>query len=61
LRNESPGFNKSAEPQIANELWKKFNKMIADYGVEVKEGVFGAYMEVELINDGPVTIRRCTG
>jgi D-aminoacyl-tRNA deacylase len=55
-RGNRPGFDGSALPAIAQELWEQFNQHVRDSGVEVKKGVFGAHMEVELINDGPVTI-----
>ncbi|MFH1790566.1 MAG: D-aminoacyl-tRNA deacylase, partial [Candidatus Omnitrophota bacterium] len=50
------GFELSAGPGKAVELWRKFNGFLKEYGVDVKEGVFGARMDVCLINSGPVTI-----
>lgn len=50
-----PSFDKAEIPQIANELYEYFNKLITEKNIPVKTGVFGAMMEVELINDGPVT------
>ena len=50
-----PSFDQSAPPNIANELYKYFISQVENYGVSVGTGVFGAMMEVELINDGPVT------
>ncbi len=50
-----PSFDKSAPPQIANELYEYFVSQIQSYGVKTGTGVFGAMMEVSLINDGPVT------
>ena len=50
-----PSFDNSALPDVANELYEKFIKEINTYGVITKTGVFGAMMDVELINDGPVT------
>ncbi len=55
-KGNRPGFDLSAEPKMANEYWKRFDTLLKESGVEVKEGVFGAHMEIELINDGPVTI-----
>ncbi|UCD54829.1 MAG: D-tyrosyl-tRNA(Tyr) deacylase [Candidatus Omnitrophota bacterium] len=55
-KGNRPGFDKSAGPQIAKDCWQRLNGMLKDDGIDVKEGVFGAHMEVELVNDGPVTI-----
>ena len=51
-----PDFTKAAKPAEAVRLYEHFTKALARTGVPVKTGVFGAAMEVELINDGPVTI-----
>jgi len=50
-----PSFDKSAPPQIANELYEKFVDEIKSYGIKTQTGKFGAMMDIELINDGPVT------
>jgi len=50
-----PSFTDAMEPPGAEKLIKKFSNTLRSLGVEVTEGVFGARMEVELINDGPVT------
>lgn len=55
-KGRRPGFEKAAKPQIANELYEKFNQCIRDLGIEVQTGIFGADMKVDLLNDGPVTI-----
>jgi D-tyrosyl-tRNA(Tyr) deacylase len=55
-KGNRPGFDHSAEPSMARDYWKKCNELLRQEGVTVKEGVFGAHMEVALINDGPVTI-----
>ena len=52
-----PSFINSAPPTIANELYEKFCEELRNLGVsKVAQGVFGAEMAVELLNDGPVTI-----
>lgn len=50
-----PSFDKAELPQRANELYEYFVEQIKLKNIPVKTGVFGAMMEVELINDGPVT------
>ena len=50
-----PSFDKSAPPAIANELYEKFIEEINRYEIQTSTGVFGAMMDVKLINDGPVT------
>ena len=51
-----PSFTNAARPEIANPLVERFCAALAGLGVPVATGVFGAKMEVELVNDGPVTI-----
>jgi len=55
-KGNRPGFDFSAPPDIARDYWDQFNKFLERQGLEVQKGVFGSHMEVELINDGPVTI-----
>ena len=50
-----PSFDKSAPPEIANELYEYFVSQISSYGIKACTGKFGAMMQVSLINDGPVT------
>lgn len=50
-----PSFDKSASPDVANELYESFVKEVSNYGIKTSTGVFGAMMDVELVNDGPVT------
>jgi D-tyrosyl-tRNA(Tyr) deacylase len=55
-RGNRPGFDASANPDVAKKMWSDLNRAIADSGITVEEGEFGAHMEVALVNDGPVTI-----
>lgn len=51
-----PSFHLAEEPTIAEALILKLRDLMEEKGIGVKLGVFGAHMEVELINDGPVTV-----
>jgi D-tyrosyl-tRNA(Tyr) deacylase len=51
-----PDFSGAARPEIAEPLYDRFSRALAVRGVAVRTGVFGARMQVELVNDGPVTI-----
>lgn len=56
-KGNRPSYIKASKPEIAIPLYEKFCKTLREeLGKEVKTGVFGADMQVELINDGPVTI-----
>ncbi|RJQ55706.1 MAG: D-tyrosyl-tRNA(Tyr) deacylase [Nitrospiraceae bacterium] len=55
-KGNRPGFDQSADPDIAKDYWQRFNNLLKDEGIEVREGIFAAHMEVGLVNDGPVTI-----
>lgn len=50
-----PSFDKAAHPDLAVDLYEYFIKCIEDNNIPVKTGKFRAMMDVELINDGPVT------
>ena len=50
-----PSFDKSASPDIANNLYEAFINEIKTFGIKTGTGKFGAMMDVALINDGPVT------
>jgi D-aminoacyl-tRNA deacylase len=51
-----PSFLEAAPPELAGALYEDFVKQLRALGVPVETGVFRAHMEIELVNDGPVTI-----
>jgi D-aminoacyl-tRNA deacylase len=51
-----PDFSGAARKEQAEPLYERFCQELRDLGVPVATGVFGAYMQLELVNDGPVTI-----
>ncbi|KJS20328.1 MAG: D-tyrosyl-tRNA(Tyr) deacylase [Clostridiaceae bacterium BRH_c20a] len=55
-KGRRPSFTEAAYPKLAEELYNKFNQYLEGLNIEVEKGVFQAYMQVEIINDGPVTI-----
>lgn len=55
-RGRRPSFSEAARPETAEPLWLYFNDRLRTLGLQVETGVFGAMMDVELTNDGPVTI-----
>ena len=54
-KGRRPGFDAAAEPASAQQLYEKVIELIANQEVIVEKGVFGEYMHVSSINDGPVT------
>src|SRR5215470_10293636 len=55
-KGRRPSFDEAAPPQVANDLYEYFVGKIRDSGVACETGRFQAMMQVELVNDGPVTI-----
>jgi D-aminoacyl-tRNA deacylase len=55
-KGNRPSFTGAAPPEEAEPLYDRFCEALRALGVEVARGVFGARMQVELVNDGPVTI-----
>lgn len=55
-RGRRPGFTGAAAPELAERLYLRVAQALRTLGVTVATGRFGAVMEVELVNDGPVTL-----
>lgn len=55
-KGRRPSFIDAAPPEIAIPLYERFVALLREQGVHVETGEFGAMMEVELVNDGPVTL-----
>ena len=55
-RGNRPGFTGAAPPDQGKRLWEVFNMALERLGIEVQTGIFGADMQVALVNDGPVTL-----
>jgi len=55
-KGNRPSFSAAARPETAEPIYEAFCAELRSLGVAVSTGVFGAHMEVELVNDGPVTI-----
>jgi len=51
-----PSFINAAKPDYANELYEYFMDKCREEGLEVEKGIFGAHMNISLVNSGPVTI-----
>jgi D-aminoacyl-tRNA deacylase len=55
-KGNRPSFAEAARPELAEPLYERYCRALRDLGVHVETGVFGASMQLELVNDGPVTI-----
>ena len=55
-RGTRPDFSKAARPEAAEPLYEAFVAALRGHGIDVQTGRFGARMQIELVNDGPVTI-----
>jgi D-aminoacyl-tRNA deacylase len=55
-RGRRPSFVAAAPPEVAEPLYERFVELLRGRGLTVRTGTFGAMMEVELVNDGPVTL-----
>jgi D-tyrosyl-tRNA(Tyr) deacylase len=54
-KGRRPGFDAAADPTLAQQLYEKVIELVSQRGVAVQKGIFGEYMHVSSINDGPVT------
>ncbi len=54
-KGRRPGFDLAASPEAARALYEQAVERLRSAGLTVETGVFGAHMQVELLNDGPVT------
>jgi D-tyrosyl-tRNA(Tyr) deacylase len=54
-KGNRPSFSHAAPPELAEPLYEHVTQALRDLGIPVQTGVFGARMQVELVNDGPVT------
>jgi D-tyrosyl-tRNA(Tyr) deacylase len=55
-KGRRPSFVDAARPEVAIPLYERFVAMLRERGARVETGEFGAMMDVELVNDGPVTL-----
>lgn len=55
-KGRRPNFMNAAKPDQAEELYDQFNMLLRNHGLTVETGIFGAMMDVHLVNDGPVTL-----
>lgn len=55
-KGRRPSFIQAARPELADELYRAFCAEVRGQGIEVQTGRFQAHMDVELVNDGPVTL-----
>ncbi|KHD86851.1 D-aminoacyl-tRNA deacylase [Heyndrickxia ginsengihumi] len=55
-KGRRPNFMEAAKPDQAKVLYDRFNELLQEKNVHVETGIFGAMMDVHLVNDGPVTL-----
>lgn len=55
-KGRRPNFMNAAPPNTAKDMYERFTELCKEQGIRVETGAFGEHMDVELVNDGPVTI-----
>ena len=55
-KGRRPSFTEAADPELGNRLYEKFLSICEELGYPPQHGIFGADMQVESVNDGPVTL-----
>ncbi|OJF92650.1 D-aminoacyl-tRNA deacylase [Alkalibacterium sp. 20] len=55
-KGNRPSFVAAAKPDHADKVYNQFNELLSEQGIRVATGEFGKHMEIDFINDGPVTI-----
>ncbi len=55
-KGRRPSFTDAAAPEQASEIVERFARLLSEQGVPTHQGIFGASMQVEIVNDGPMTI-----
>ncbi|GIN60330.1 D-aminoacyl-tRNA deacylase [Robertmurraya siralis] len=55
-KGRRPNFMDAAKPDHAEKIYEHFNRLLEEQGIHVETGQFGAMMDVQLTNDGPVTL-----
>jgi D-tyrosyl-tRNA(Tyr) deacylase len=55
-KGRRPSFSQAAAPDVAQPLFDRFVETVRQRGIPIQTGQFGAHMDVELVNDGPVTL-----
>jgi D-aminoacyl-tRNA deacylase len=55
-KGNRPSFTNAARPDVAEPLFERFCEALRELGVRAETGVFGAKMQVSLVNDGPATL-----